>query len=110
MTTSAQVTRTGAARGSTAEYVDGLPGLCGQEQLIAEAIAAGRARPVAQGEPDIASASATFAVALHMYQPLIPTGGDGDLRSAGIISILEQLPGHGLFPAFERTLQAAARG
>jgi hypothetical protein len=32
-----------------------------------------------------------------MYQPLIPTGDDGDLRSAGIISILEQLPGHGLF-------------
>ena len=28
------------------EYVDGLPNLCGQEQLISEAIAAGRAGQV----------------------------------------------------------------
>ena len=36
-----------------AEYVDGLPSLCGQEPLISEAIAAGRQRPVFPGGVDI---------------------------------------------------------
>ena len=59
-----------------AEYVDGLPGLCGQEPLIREAIAAGRRRPVFPGGADIERAASTFAVALHMHQPLIPADGD----------------------------------
>ena len=36
-----------------AEYVDGLPNLCGQEPLISEAIAAGRQRPVFPGRAGI---------------------------------------------------------
>ena len=55
-----------------AEYVDGLPSLCGQESLISEAIEAGRQRPVFPGGMDIERADSTFAVALHMHQPLIP--------------------------------------
>jgi hypothetical protein len=55
-----------------AGYVDGLPSLCGQEPLISEAIAAGRQRPVFPGGADIEGAASTFAVALHMHQPLIP--------------------------------------
>ena len=51
------------------EYVDGLPGPCGQEQLIAEAIATGGAFRRAPGQLDIATARATFAVAPHMHQP-----------------------------------------
>ena len=76
-----------------AEYVDGLPNLCGQEPLISEAIAAGRKRPVYSGRVDIEHAASTVAVALHMHQPLIPAAGD-DLRSAGIISNLAWMMEH----------------
>jgi len=77
------------------EYADGLPNICGQEPLITEAVAAGRQRPVYPDQQDFtATASATFAVALHMHQPLIPAGGDGDLRSAGIISNLAWMMDH----------------
>ena len=76
-----------------AGYVDGLPSLCGQEPLISEAIAAGRQRPVFPGGGDIERAASTFAVALHMHQPLIPADGE-DLRSAGIISNLAWMMAH----------------
>jgi len=77
------------------EYADGLPNICGQEPLITEAIAAGRQRPVYPDQQDFtATASATFAVALHMHQPLIPAGSDGNLRSAGIISNLAWMMDH----------------
>ena len=60
------------------ECIDGLPNLCGQEPLIAEAIAAGRRRPVYRDQQDLdqqqdlMAAHAAFSVALHMHQPLIP--------------------------------------
>jgi len=76
-----------------AGYVDGLPSLCGQEPLISEAIAAGRQRPVFPRGADIERAASTFAVALHMHQPLIPADGD-DLRSARIISNLAWMMAH----------------
>src|ERR1017187_10269571 len=76
-----------------AEYVDGLPNLCGQEPLISEASEAGRQRPVSPGGADIERAASTFAVALHMHQPLIPAAAD-DLRSAGIISNLAWMMEH----------------
>jgi hypothetical protein len=76
-----------------AEYVDGLPSLCGQESLISEAIEAGRQRPVFPAGMDIERAGSTFAVALHMHQPLIPAAGD-DLRSAAIISNLAWMMDH----------------
>ena len=64
-----------------AEYVDGLPNLCGQEPLISEAIAAGREYPVFPRDGDLERAASTFAVALHMHQPLIPAD-DGDLEAS----------------------------
>jgi len=76
-----------------AEYVDGLPNLCGQEPLISEAIAAGRQRPVFPGRTGIERGDSRFAVALHMHQPLIPAAGD-DLRAAGIISNLAWMMEH----------------
>ncbi len=79
--------------GHLTEYVDGLPNLCGQEPLINEAIAAGRQRPVFPDRMDIGHAASTFAVALHMHQPLIPADG-GDLRSAPIISNLAWMMAH----------------
>ena len=75
-----------------AEYVDGLPNLCGQEPLISEAITAGRKYPVFPHDGDIERAASTFAVALHMHQPLIPAGGD--LRSAPVISNLAWMMDH----------------
>jgi hypothetical protein len=78
---------------TVAEYVDGLPSLCGQEPLISEAIETGRQRLVFPGGVDVERAASTFAVALHMHQPLIPAAGD-DLRSAGIISNLAWMMAH----------------
>jgi hypothetical protein len=71
--------------GELAEYVDGLPNLCGSEPRIQAAVAAGRARPVFAGRSsvDIAGIDSAFAVALHMHQPLIPAGGP-DLRTQGL--------------------------
>jgi hypothetical protein len=56
--------------GELPEYVDGLPNLCGSEQQVQEAIAAGRARPVFDGQApvDTAGIDSAFAVALHMHQ------------------------------------------
>jgi hypothetical protein len=75
-----------------AEYLDGLPNLCGQEPLIGEAIAAGREYPVFPHDADIQHAASTFAVALHMHQPLIPAGGG--LRSEPVISNLAWMMDH----------------
>ena len=73
-----------------AEYVDGLPNICGQESLIAEAT--GGAGPVflAGSDIDFGRIKSAFAVALHMHQPLIPAGGD-DLQRAEIISNLKHM-------------------
>jgi hypothetical protein len=78
--------------GHLAEYVDGLPNLCGQEPLINEAVAAGR-RPVFPNRVEIGHAASAFAVALHMHQPLILADG-GDLRSAPVISNLAWMMAH----------------
>jgi hypothetical protein len=50
--------------GELAEYVDGLPNLCGSEQLVEAAVAASRG------------------------QPLIPSAGS-ELRTAAVISSLQ---------------------
>jgi hypothetical protein len=63
--------------GELPECIDGLPNLCGSEQTVEAAIAAGRHRPLFRDEPsvDVAGIDSAFAVALHMHQPLIPAGG-----------------------------------
>ncbi len=76
--------------GTLPEYVDGLPNLSGQEALISEAIAAARRRSALTPPIDLAAVSSTFAIALHMHQPLIPAGGR-DLQTAGIISNLQYM-------------------
>jgi hypothetical protein len=77
------------------ECVDGLPNLCGSEQTVEAAIAAGRDQPVFLGRSavDIAGIDSAFAVALHMHQPLIPAGGP-DLRTAAIVSNLQWMLEH----------------
>ncbi|MHC6220176.1 hypothetical protein [Arthrobacter sp. MMS24-S77] len=74
------------------EYVDGLPNICGEETMIAQAIAAGREQR-AFNEMDLARLGSGFAVALHMHQPLIPAGGQ-DLQNAAVISNLAWMMDH----------------
>jgi hypothetical protein len=73
-----------------AEYVEGLPNICGSEETIAEAM--GRQGPVYLGESDIdfGRIKSAYAIALHMHQPLIPAGG-GDLHTAEVISNLQHM-------------------
>jgi Glycosyl hydrolase family 57 len=74
------------------EYVDGLPNICGQEDIIAQAIADGARRKlyVGAGGIDFAAIKSACAIALHMHQPLIPAGG-GDLQTAELISNLQYM-------------------
>jgi hypothetical protein len=74
------------------EYVDGMPNISGQEDLIAKAIEAAAGQPLYLGRSgiDFGSIRAACAVALHMHQPLIPAGGH-DLHSAAIISNLQHM-------------------
>jgi hypothetical protein len=74
------------------EYVDGLPNICGEETMIAQAIAAAREQR-AFNEMDLARLGSGFAVALHMHQPLIPAGGQ-NLQSAAVISNLAWMMDH----------------
>jgi len=73
-----------------AEYIDGLPNICGQEALIAEATGGEGPVFLAGSDIDFARISSAFAIALHMHQPLIPAGGD-DLNTAEIISNLKHM-------------------
>jgi hypothetical protein len=79
-----------------AEYVDGLPNICGSESLIDEAIRDRGQAPVFwrddTGDP-FAGVDSAYAIALHMHQPLIPAGGE-DLHSARLISNLQYMEEH----------------
>ena len=76
--------------GELAEYIDGLPNICGSEQRIEEEIRARGTDPVFMppGDPGFGNVGSAFAIALHMHQPLIPAGGP-DLRTAPVISNLQ---------------------
>jgi hypothetical protein len=65
------------------ESVDGLPNLCGSEDLIAGAMAGTGPVFLPESDVDFAKIRSAFAVALHMHQPLIPAGG-GDPRRASV--------------------------
>lgn len=80
-----------------AEYVDGLPNICGDEDLIAQATSGSQPVFLPDSDIDFDSIKSAFAVALHMHQPLIPAEGD-DLSTAGVISNLKHMmsdPGSG---------------
>jgi hypothetical protein len=70
------------------ETVNGLPNLCGAEARVEEVT--GRRGPVFLPETNLRldRLRATFAVALHMQQPLIPAGGPA-IRTAELISNLD---------------------
>ena len=71
------------------EYVEGLPNICGSEDVINEVNH--RTGPVFLPESDIefGNIKSAFALALHMHQPLILAGGD--IRTAAVISNLQYM-------------------
>jgi len=71
------------------EYVDGLPNICGHEDLIEDAL---RRPPSLPGRLDLAAIDGAFAIALHMHQPLIPAGEP--IANAEIISNLQWMMEH----------------
>jgi hypothetical protein len=77
------------------ERVDGLPNLCGSEDVVRAAVESGRDTPVFAGPAavDTAGIDAAFAIALHMHQPLI-LAASGDLRTAGIVGNLQWMLEH----------------
>lgn len=72
------------------EYIDGLPNICGSQELISEAMS--RRGPYYNhgSGADLGKAQSTFATALHMHQPLIPAGGS-DLQTAAVVSNLQYM-------------------
>ncbi|GAA1971888.1 glycosyl hydrolase family 57 [Catenulispora subtropica] len=74
------------------EYVDGLPNLSGQEDLITRSLAEARSRPVFDDQLDLGRIEAAFTIALHMHQPLRPA--DGALAEAPIIGNLAWMMDH----------------
>ena len=78
-----------------AELIDGLPNICGNEEVVRQRLAAVAQTPLYQpiSDVDFGEIRAACAVALHMHQPLIPAGGD-DLSSAAIISNLQYMLEH----------------
>ncbi|NUR30187.1 MAG: glycosyl hydrolase family 57, partial [Catenulispora sp.] len=74
------------------EYVDGLPNLSGDEELIDRTMAEARSRPVFDDPVDLDRIDAAFTIALHMHQPLRPA--DGVLTEAPIIGNLAWMTDH----------------
>ncbi len=74
------------------EYIEQRPNISGSEPLIDSTLRGQRGQPVFRSESgiDFGSIRSTFAVALHMHQPLIPAGGQ-DLGTAEIISNLKYM-------------------
>ena len=73
--------------------IDGLPAICGRDDLIRPH--ADQAAPVflAETDVDLDRVQSGFALALHMHQPTIPAGGD-DLNSAALIGHLQWMFEH----------------
>src|ERR1700694_6209268 len=76
--------------------VDGVPTVCGAEELVAQTLRGREHRPLsaahAWGDPRAGIRSAC-AIALHMHQPLIPAGGE-QLRTAALIFNLQGMVEH----------------
>lgn len=75
-------------------YIEGIPNIAGEEQLIRESIAQ---RPEASYLPgsdvDFNHIRSACAIALHMHQPMIPAGGS-QLHTAALIGNLQDMMEH----------------
>ncbi len=76
------------------EQIDGLPNLCGFEDVLGDELAAAHAEPGAlDADAAFEGIDSAFSIALHMHQPLIPAGGC-ELRSAELVSNLSSMLEH----------------
>src|SRR5215813_3199598 len=72
------------------EIIDGLPNICGSQDLIAETMAVRGAYYLPESGIAFDRIAKTFSIALHMHQPLIPAGS-ADLKTAPVISNLKYM-------------------
>jgi hypothetical protein len=72
------------------EYVEGLPNICGSEDLVASAMARSGPFYLPQSGIDFGGIRSAYAIALHMHQPLVPAGG-ADLPTAAVIGHLKHM-------------------
>lgn len=72
------------------EYINGVPNICGSEDVIAQAMATPGPFYLPECGIDFGRARSCFANTLHMHQPLIPAGSP-DLATAPIISNLQHM-------------------
>jgi hypothetical protein len=72
------------------EIVDGLPNICGSEDLVAETMTRSGPYYLPESGIDFSRVRGAFSIALHMHQPLIPAGGS-DLQTAALISNLKYM-------------------
>ena len=56
------------------EIIDGLPNICGSESLVDAVVKNDRPVFLPTSNINIQDVKATFAIALHMQQPIIPAG------------------------------------
>jgi hypothetical protein len=75
---------------SLPEIVDGLPNICGSEDLVSETMARRGPYYLPESGIDFDRIAKTFSIALHMHQPLIPAGSS-DLKTAPVISNLKYM-------------------
>ena len=75
--------------------VDGIPNIAGDEDAIRQFVRLSRSEPavLSRGDSGFGQIQSTFAIALHMHQPLIPAGGS-DLPTATLISNLQWMLEH----------------
>lgn len=63
------------------EFVDGLPNICGWEEEVLAVVNNQESVFLPRTNIRLEDVRATFAIALHMHQPTIPAGGNGELIS-----------------------------
>jgi hypothetical protein len=73
--------------------VEGASNLCGDDRPVAEAMSGHAPLFLRESKIDFHRIKSSFAIALHMHQPLIPAGGD-DLASAEVIGNLQFMLDH----------------
>src|SRR5689334_4006762 len=72
------------------EYIDGLPNICGFEDVVSEARRQSGPYYIRGSGIDFSRIRSAFAIALHMHQPLIPAGGSS-LPTAAVVSNLKYM-------------------
>ena len=75
------------------EYVDGLPNICGSEDLVVETMRRTGSFYLHDSGVKFDRIQSAFATGLHMHQPLMPVGGKA-LQAAEIISNLKYMMNH----------------